>query len=478
MLHGGATVHYVDINSTNATPPFTDWSTAATNIQDAVDAATAGDTVLVSNGVYQTGATFVSGLDGTSNRVAVSKALTLQSVNGPQFTIIEGYQVPGTTNDTSAVRCVYLANGAALIGFTLTNGATVASSGGYGGGIWFETALASNCVVVGNAAGYNAGGAIAHGRATLVNCTLARNRARLAGGGAQGCVLVGCTLVGNFAGNTGGGSISGVLTNCAVIGNSAVSDGGGSYGEKLVNCTVAGNAAFGKNATNTAAGGVGNSSLCANCVVYFNTAPVWSNYYDSPMSYSCTTPAAIGPDNITNAPVFVDLANGDLHLQSNSPCINAGRNSYITFSTDLDGNPRIVGGTVDMGAYEFQFPTSVISYAWLQQYGFPTDGSADYADPDHDGMNNWQEWIAGTNPTNALSVLMMLAPSNAVSGIAVPWQSVSGITYFLQRSTNLAVQPAFTSVQSNLVGQAGTTVFMDTKAIGGGPFFYRVGVQQ
>jgi hypothetical protein len=216
-----------------------------------------------------------------------------------------------------------------------------------------------------------------------------------------------------------------------------------------------------------------------NCIIYYNTAKTLPNYEAAVLNYCCTTPTPTnGIGSITNEPLFIDLAGGNLRLQSNSACINAGRNSYVTNSTDLDGNPRIVGGTVDIGAYEFQFPTSVISYAWLQQYGFPTDGSADYTDPDGDGVSNWQEWIAGTNPTNALSVLMMLAPSNTVSGIAVPWESVSGITYFLQRSTNLGAQPAFASVQSNLVGQAGVTAYTDTNATGPGPFFYRVGVQQ
>ncbi len=52
-------------------------------------------------------------------------------------------------------------------------------------------------------------------------------------------------------------------------------------------------------------------------------------------------------------PLFRDTANGDYRLQPCSPLINAGTNSVIApGATDLNGNPRIQGGTVDIGAYE------------------------------------------------------------------------------------------------------------------------------
>jgi hypothetical protein len=184
-----------------------------------------------------------------------------------------------------------------------------------------------------------------------------------------------------------------------------------------------------------------------------------------------------GIGNITNAPLFVNQAEGNLRLQSNSPCINSGRNASAPAGSDLDGNPRIVGGRVDIGAYEFQTPASLISCAWLQQYGLPTDGSADYADPDHDGMNNWQEWIAGTVPTDASSAMRLLSPSNGVSGVTVSWQSVDNRTYFLERATDLGAAPPFTLLTSTIVGQAGATSYTDTNTTGPGPFFYRVGVQ-
>jgi len=467
-------VLHVDLNCTNPTLPYTSWASAATNIQDAIDAALPGDQVLVTNGVYQDGGGMVS---GTTNRVAVNKAITVQSVNGPAVTAIDGGGV---------MRCVYLTNGTALFGFTLTNG----NVSGEGGGVWCESssAVLSNCVLNGNSTGNNGGGAAggtlndclitnnvawtwngggAFG-STLNRCTLIGNSA-LYGGGAEACTLNNCTLVANGA-SYGGGANDSDLNNCLVVSNGVNATGAGAFDSTLNNCTVWGN---------TASDGTGGIEGCVahNCIIFANDP--WNQYLSS-LDYCCTSPLPDdGPGNFTDDPVLVDPSDGDFHLQSNSPCINSGNNAEVTSATDLDGNPRIVGGTVDIGAYEFQSPVSMISYAWLQQYGLPTDGTADYADSDGTGMNNWQKWIAGLNPTNPASVLVMLTPvsTNNPAGLVVTWQSVNTRTYYLQRSSDLTAQPAFSSIQSNLVGQAGTTSFTDTVATNDGPFFYRVGVQ-
>jgi hypothetical protein len=90
-------------------------------------------------------------------------------------------------------------------------------------------------------------------------------------------------------------------------------------------------------------------------------------------------------------------------------------------------------------------------------------------------MNNRQEWICGTCPTNPLSALRLLSAACDGATVAVSWQSVAGVNYSLQRSTNLA--SPFTLLAAKIIGQGATAAYVDTNATGAGPFFYRVGVQ-
>jgi hypothetical protein len=334
----------------------------------------------------------------------------------------------------------------------------------------------NDCTLEDNYAGNDGGGVAA---ATLNNCILRENEA-YEGGAASASTLNFCSLLGNVGYVFGGGTYHGTLNNCTVISNRS-QFGGGAYLGTLNNCTLADNDAF-------YSGGGASGSTLNNCIAYFNTSGTADpncGYYSDPftnypcfLNYSCTYPLPTnGICNITNDPAFVNPAAGDYHLEPSSPCINSGKNSYVTASTDLHGNPRIRGGTVDIGAYEFQSPTSIVSYAWLQRYGLPVDGTADLADTDLDGMNNRQEWICGTDPTNSFSVLKMLAPSNTPLGLVLSWRSVADRTYDLQRS-DPANPATFSSMQSNVVGQADVTSFLDSAITNIGSRLYRVRVQQ
>ena len=131
---------------------------------------------------------------------------------------------------------------------------------------------------------------------------------------------------------------------------------------------------------------------------------------------------------------------------------------------------------MDIGAYEHSGTGSKISYAWLQQFGLPTDGSADALDSDGEGHTTWQEWRCQTCPTNSFSALRLLSASPAGTNLTVTWQSVAGVNYFLERATNLPSTPSFTRLATSIPGQAGTTTYTDTNAASLTPLFYRVGV--
>lgn len=374
----------------------------------------------------------------------------------------------GGATQSSLENCLILTNLSGGAAYSLLTGCTLAWNSGGGA---YECIL-DHSTLTNNWAG-NGGGAWA---SDLTNCLVSGNWASGYGGGVCGGTLTRCTVVSNWAGSGGGASgathnyvLGCSLDDCLLVGNWATNQGGGTYHASYVrNCSVVANSA-------TNAGGGSSQSMSYNSIIYYNEAPTNANSIYGQNLFCCVTEDGYGGAyNVTNAPLFVDLSSLDLHLASNSPCINSGKNAYATSIVDFDGKPRNVGGTVDIGAYEFQEPTSAISYAWLELFGLPADGSADCTDPDHDGMNNWQEWIGGTNPTNALSALVLLTPTSNGTNVTVTWQSVYARSYSVERSSD--VRGPFTRLATGIFGQAGTTTLTDPDVIGSRPFFYRVSV--
>jgi len=90
-------VHYVNINNPAPVPPYSTWENAATNIQDAVDAALNGGRIFVTNGTYL-----------LTSQIGVNENLTIQSVNGPENTIVDG-------NNSNS--CFYLSYDTLLSGY-------------------------------------------------------------------------------------------------------------------------------------------------------------------------------------------------------------------------------------------------------------------------------------------------------------------------------------------------------------------------
>jgi hypothetical protein len=107
-------------------------------------------------------------------------------------------------------------------------------------------------------------------------------------------------------------------------------------------------------------------------------------------------------------------------------------------------------------------------------FGGPTNATAG-ADPDGDRHNNWQEWVAGTDPTNTLSVLRV-NDSAAGAGAAwvLTWSSTSNRLYSVQWSSNL--RAGFATVVSNLEATPAVNVYTDATHAAGHAGMYRIGV--
>ena len=257
-----------------------------------------------------------------------------------------------------------------------------------GGGMTCEgnNATISQCTFSGNSADWGGGIYNAWSSPTLTNCTFSRNTAGDFGGGMcneySSPTVIDCTFSYNTSGDKGGGmnnryDSSPTVINCIFSCNTTYESGGGMANyrssPRIVNSTFSGNYA------DTDGGGMYNHNsnpTLTNCIIWGNLAgeardQIWGG---AVINYSCIQGGWSGQGNIGADPYFADPQNGDYHLLSGSGCIDTGNNTVVTVTTDLDGNARIVNGTVDMGAYEYQGARTI------------------YVDADATGANNGSSW--------------------------------------------------------------------------------------
>jgi parallel beta-helix repeat protein len=309
-------------------------------IQEGLNAAESWDTVLISDGTYYENIIWPH-----------TDKVTLRSANGSVTTVIDG------SNAEESV--IYVGNGqkgVLIEGFTIKNGIgsipTFHGSIRFGGGILIDecvTATIQECQIVGNGdpdkAEYSGG--IFISRAS--NVTIDR------------CEIVNNLGPGIYYRNS---TVEGELKNCLVAGNA----GNGIYAQsspvRIYNNTICSNGWSGiylytpwpyifNNLIVSNSIGIGSDNPYISDLITFNN--VWNNS----TNYADTVGNILGQNgNVSIDPVFVGGEPFDYHLTPVSPCIDAGDPNYVSEpnETDLDGKPRIVGGRIDMGAYEYRLP--------------------------------------------------------------------------------------------------------------------------
>ncbi|GAA0707667.1 hypothetical protein GCM10009105_06590 [Dokdonella soli] len=166
------------------------------------------------------------------------------------------------------------------------------------------------------------------------------------------------------------------------------------------NCTIAGNAAGGLQ-MNTYNGGqlnVYNTISFSNGGSDFSVGDV-SNVPNVSFSFFSSGSGFNGFSNLGPPPSNYTLFAGpnDYHLAQSSPAINTGdpNLSYPPSETDLDGNLRVIGGRIDIGAYESNFVPNQYIVTNTRD-----DGSV--------GSLRWAIANANANPTTLSTIVFNL----------------------------------------------------------------------
>lgn len=448
------------------------WVNAKRSVGGALSAASQGDEIWVAEGLYperinlREGVALFGGFAGNENaRDQRDVAIHTTTLDGEDGGVV--------------VRATGVSSSSCIDGFTITNGYAF----GFleGGGIFCSNAspvIANNTIVGNYGAQYSTGGIICVSSSpTISNNIIADNTSNYQSGGI-GVYYNGCTpqIIGNTirnnVGSFSGGGIYVSFANPLIIGNvidrNHAFAGGGGIACYQSQAIIANNLIIGNYSespiSDPAGGGAGLICRASNLYVVnntfvSNTAPpgqggaigvtdycqptIGNNIFDRNSSaVSFQNSSAVGGNNCLNGngegdgallpgdfaadPMFVNSAEGDYHLHSTSPCIDAGDSGLLALvlplsSTDLGGGARIVGGAVDVGAYEADrdlvAPIIVVSSPMdggLYPFGSTLVVSFDVTD-DASGVASVEALLNGTPVTSGQIVTLLQEGANELT---------------------------------------------------------------
>ena len=224
-----------------------------------------------------------------------------------------------------------------------------------------STVGVSQSAFLGNFAVDGDGGAIAGGALILDTVSFRDNLATGVGGAVAlpeaGSQILNCRFTLNRAGGEGGAlmlAADALVANCLVYGNAAGDDASGAGiaieggSPAIWNTTFASN--FGHAIHNMTAAA---TPTITNCIIYSNTDAIQNTDNAAPIvTYSNVQGGVEGQGNIDEDPLFRDLANGDMYLLEDSPCIDAGIDAGAP-GADIVGVERPQDDDHDMGAWEY-----------------------------------------------------------------------------------------------------------------------------
>ncbi len=458
-----STIRFVRAANQSPIAPYTDWDSAATDLQLAIDSCFPGDMVWVAKGVYQPGtsmdriATFrlkngvtifgrFSGTetkliqrseDPETNETILSSDL-LNNDNGEETNYFDNvyHVVTGTGNNATAV----------LDGFTITGGyANSQFPHDSGGGFYSDgprTPTLTNCRFIENFAQAKGGAVYIQGTtASISNSQFLSNTS--AYGGAIYLDELGNMEISNsiFSGNIGG--LGGAVynnqcsrlsyINCAFTGNDSYTSGGvcNNQGSEIqyINCTFTANK---RGRDGGAIHNVSSSPHFLNCIIWWNGNEPYANQAESSVlnenssplfSYSLVANSGgsfdwnpetgvDGGNNIDIDPQFskaispnsTPTTDGDFRLTVASTVLDSGDKTVNPSYVDLADGKRVRNGQIDLGPYEggLLFDETFQYQDWIEAYysrNLGEDVLGPTQDRDEDQLTNLEEYAFGLNPT-------------------------------------------------------------------------------